>query len=83
MLTGETIEETQPVLQFLRKNGLSYCLQYNVEEDVGGTADDACQWIDPVREQQRDAAAQRFKKDILDSGDDDMRGFIAIKVCQS
>ena len=68
---GETEQDIQPRLAFLRRNGISPILNYAVEDDVGhcsSFSEAAC-----------DANAARFLKSVDTCDTSDARGFVALK----
>ncbi|KAK9791187.1 hypothetical protein WJX73_005196 [Symbiochloris irregularis] len=78
---GETSEDIQPTLAFLRRNGVSYCLNFSGEADVDEQAGPCTTDAENCPEElERDAIAQRFLNDLNRANNVDMTGFVAIKV---
>lgn len=81
-VVGECSEEIQPTLAFLRRNGVSYCLNFSGEADVDENAGPCTTDAENCpEEQERDAIAQRFLNDLNRANNVEMTGFVAIKVC--
>ena len=69
------------MLKYLRRNGISYCLNYAAEEDISDDAPGgAAASTDSPEERQRDAVTHRFLRDVGNADNIGMTGFVAIKV---
>ena len=81
---GETVDEAQPVLRFLRGHGINFILNYAAEEDVNTTlSEGAVDSTDSPEERARDLATKRFLRDVQSADNVTTTPFIAVKVSEA